>query len=76
MQPFYGRRLSRSISKLEISNLWDEDFFLKKTNVLKKIKEVKSQFNFFNLEIGFGAGDNSAHQAFLKKDECFIACDP
>ena len=76
MQSFYGRRLSRNVSKSEIYNLWDENFFLHNTNAFKRIMKIKKRFSLFNLEVGFGTGDNSVHQASLKKNECFIACDP
>ena len=45
-------------------------------NIKLKIKEIKPLFNFFNLEIGFGNGDNIIYQAQNNEKDCFLGCDP
>ena len=76
MKEFYGRKISRRISPKDIEDLNDSEFFLNQKNIKLKIKEIKSLFNCFNLEIGFGNGDNIIYQAQKNEKDCFLGCDP
>ena len=76
MQSFYGRKLSRKIERSEIKSLENFQFFLKDENAKKLIESLNRKFEEINLEIGFGSGENAAHQALKNSNELFLACDP
>tara|TARA_Y100001968_G_C19413082_1_gene747465 strand:+ start:55 stop:726 length:672 start_codon:yes stop_codon:yes gene_type:complete len=76
MKEFYGRKISRSISTKNITDLNNSEFFLNQKNIKLKIKEIRPSFSCFNLEIGFGNGDNIIYQAQNNLNDCFLGCDP
>ena len=76
MKEFYGRKISRRISTKDIEDLNNSEFFLNHNNIKFKIKKIKPLFSCFNLEIGFGTGDNIIYQAQKNLKDCFLGCDP
>ena len=76
MRLFYGRRSSRKVNLDEIKDLKNFEFFLNSENLETRIREIKNSYDTFNLEIGFGSGDNILHQAVVSSRDCFLACDP
>ena len=76
MHSFYGRKLSRKIERSEIKSLENFDFFLRDESVKESIENLVRKFNEINLEIGFGSGENTFHQALKNSNELFLACDP
>ncbi len=75
MLPFYGRKLSRKNKNFCPRTLKANEFFFDESssNLSKEITNSKS---IFNLEIGFGKGENLIYQSQIKKDELFFAIDP
>lgn len=76
MLPFYGRKLSRKIGKLNYKDLVNFSFFFDESNYSKVLKTFQKVKEPINLEIGFGAGENLIFQSNKKKKEFFLACDP
>ncbi|MAZ46080.1 MAG: tRNA (guanosine(46)-N7)-methyltransferase TrmB [Rickettsiales bacterium] len=75
MLNFYGRRNPRNIKNDQIKNLNKFKFFLSKDKI-KKLKNKIKKFDAFNLEIGFGGGENLFAQSEKKNNEFFLGCDP
>ena len=76
MNPFYGRRVSRKIEDSDIEELKNSNYHLSEKNLRKKICEIEKKFSIFNLEIGFGSGENILFQAKNNRNVCFMGCDP
>ena len=76
MRGFYGRKISKRINAKEVQDLNKSKFFLNEDNIEFKLKKIKSLFSCFNLEIGFGNGDNIIYQAQKNIKDCFLGCDP
>mgnify|MGYP001339748442 CR=1 FL=1 len=75
MLSFYGRRHPRNIKTDQIKSLEDFSFFLDK-NKVKKFKSQIKKFKTFNLEIGFGGGENIFSQSVKNDKDLFLGCDP
>ena len=75
MLNFYGRRYSRSIKNDQLKSLDDFKFFLDKKKI-KKFKTKIKNFENFNLEIGFGGGENIFSQSLKNDRDLFLGCDP
>ena len=76
MLPFYGRRLSRKTKRSNLINLENYKFFFNKINFRNKKKKLNKLYRNFNLEIGFGKGENLIFQSQTKKKDIFFAIDP
>ena len=75
MLNFYGRRHPRNIKNNKLKNLEDSNFFLDKKNI-KKFNSTIKKFKNFNLEIGFGRGENIFAQSLKNTNDLFLGCDP
>jgi tRNA (guanine-N7-)-methyltransferase len=75
MLSFYGRRYSRTIKNDQLKSLDDFKFFLDKKKI-KKFKTKIKNFENFNLEIGFGGGENIFSQSLKNDRDLFLGCDP
>ena len=75
MLPFYGRKLSRKNKNFCPRTLKANEFFFDESNS-RLSKEFNNSKSVFNLEIGFGKGDNLIYQSQIKKNEIFFAIDP
>ena len=75
MLNFYGRKYSRNIKNDQLKKLSDFKFFLDKTKI-KKFKTKIKKFETFNLEIGFGLGENIFAQSVKNDKDLFLGCDP
>ena len=75
MLNFYGRRYSRSIKNDQLKSLDDFKFFLDKKKI-KKFKTKIKNFENFNLEVGFGGGENIFSQSLKNDRDLFLGCDP
>ncbi len=75
MLNFYGRRHPRNIKEYQLENLNSFKFFLDQ-NKIKKIKTKIKKFGTFNLEIGFGGGENIFAQSLKNDNDLFLGCDP
>ena len=75
MLNFYGRRFPRNIKKSHLENLNDFKFFLNK-NKIETLKTKIKKFKTFNLEIGFGGGENIIGQSKKNNGDFFLGCDP
>ncbi len=76
MKLFYGRKISRKIGDLDLEELRNSNYYLSEKNLKKKFLQIEKNFSTFNLEIGFGSGENILFQAKKNKNICFIGCDP
>ena len=76
MKSFYGRRLSHSINKEQLSKIINSQFFINRNSHKNKLIKFKDKFKRLNLEIGFGLGENLIYQAIHNLDQGFIGCDP
>ena len=75
MLNFYGRRHPRKIKNEQLKSLNDFNFFLNK-NKIKIIRSKIKKFKTFNLEIGFGGGENIFSQSVKNDEDLFLGCDP
>ncbi len=75
MLNFYGRRHSRNIKNDQLKSLNDFKFFLDKKKINKFKTKIKD-FETFNLEIGFGGGENIFSQSVKNDRDLFLGCDP
>ena len=75
MLNFYGRKHSRKLKNYQIQDIKNFSFFFEKEKI-KTLKEIKKNFEKFNLEIGFGFGENLLNQSLKFKNEFFLGCDP
>ena len=76
MLPFYGRRLSRKTKRFNSFDLENFEFFFNEINFNDTKKKLVKSFQNFNLEIGFGIGENLIFQSQIKKKDIFLAIDP
>ena len=76
MLPFYGRRLSRKTKRSNLSDLKNYKFFFNDINLHNKKKNLNKLYRNFNLEIGFGKGENLIFQSQIKKNDIFFSIDP
>ena len=76
MLPFYGRRLSRKTKRSNLIDLKNYKFFFNDINLHNKKKKLNKLYRNFNLEIGFGKGENLIFQSQIKKNDIFFAIDP
>ena len=76
MLPFYGRRLTRKTKKFNSCDLENFEFFFNEINFNDTKKKLVKSFQDFNLEIGFGKGENLIFQSQIKKKDIFLAIDP
>ena len=76
MLPFYGRKLSRKTKGLNLADLKNYEFFFNDVNFTNTKRKLKKFRRNFNLEIGFGKGENLIFQSQIKKKEFFLAIDP
>ena len=76
MLPFYGRRLSRKTKRFNLFDLENYEFFFNEINFSDTKKKLVKRFKNFNLEIGFGKGENLIFQSQIKKKDIFLAIDP
>ena len=75
MLNFYGRRYPRNIKNDQLKKLYDFRFFLDKSKI-KTFKTKIKKFETFNLEIGFGVGENIFAQSVKNDKDLFLGCDP
>ena len=75
MLNFYGRKYPRKIKNDQLKSLNDFEFFLDK-NKIKKFNAKIKKFKSFNLEIGFGGGENLFAQSKKNNSDLFLGCDP
>ena len=75
MLNFYGRKYPRKIKNDQLKSLNDLEFFLDK-NKIKRFNTKIKKFKSFNLEIGFGGGENLFAQSQKSKSDLFLGCDP
>ena len=75
MLNFYGRKYPRSIKNDQLKELYDFKFFLDKSKI-KTFKNKIKKFEAFNLEIGFGVGENIFAQSVKNDKDLFLGCDP
>ena len=75
MTNFYGRKIPRGANKEEIKKLFRCSYFFHKDEKID-LRSRLSSFSRFNLEIGFGSGENLINNAQKKSEEIFIGCDP
>ena len=75
MLPFYGRKLSRRNKNFCPQTFKSNKFFFDESHSLfsKELNKIKPTFN---LEIGYGKGENIIFQSLIKKNEIFLAIDP
>jgi len=76
MLPFYGRRLSRKTKRFNSFDLENFEFFFNEINFNDTKKKLVKDCQNFNLEIGFGKGENLIFQSQKKKKDIFLAIDP
>lgn len=76
MLPFYGRKLSRKTKKFNSFDLENFEFFFNEINFNDTKKKLVKDCQNFNLEIGFGKGENLIFQSQIKKKDIFLAIDP
>ena len=76
MLPFYGRRLSRKTNRFSLIDLKNYKFFFNEVNLRSTKKNLNKLCRNFNLEIGFGKGENLIFQSRTKKNDIFFAIDP
>ena len=75
MLNFYGRKYPRNIKNDQLKELYDFKFFLDKSKI-KTFKTKTKKFETFNLEIGFGIGENIFAQSVKNDKDLFLGCDP
>ncbi len=75
MLNFYGRRHPRNTKNCQLKDLDSFKFFLDK-NKIKKFKTKIKKFGTYNLEIGFGGGENIFAQSAKNDNDLFLGCDP
>ena len=75
MLNFYGRKYPRKIKNDQLKSLNDSEFFLDK-NKIKRFNAKIKKFKSFNLEIGFGGGENIFAQSRKNNSDLFLGCDP
>ena len=75
MLNFYGRKYPRNIKNDQLKELYDFKFFLDKSKI-KTLKTKTKKFETFNLEIGFGMGENIFAQSVKNDKDLFLGCDP
>ena len=75
MLNFYGRKYPRNIKGEQLKKLYDFNFFLDKSKI-KTFKTKIKKFETFNLEIGFGVGENIFAQSVKNDKDLFLGCDP
>ena len=75
MLNFYGRKYPRNIKNDQLKELYDFKFFLDKSKI-KTFKTKIKKFETFNLEIGFGTGENIFAQSVKNDKDLFLGCDP
>ena len=75
MLNFYGRKYPRNIKNDQLKELYDFKFFLDKSKI-KTFKNKIKKFEAFNLEIGFGVGENIFAQSVKNDKDLFLGCDP
>ena len=75
MLNFYGRKYPRKIKNDQLKSLNDFEFFLDK-NKIKRFNAKIKKFKSFNLEIGFGGGENLFAQSQKNISDLFLGCDP
>mgnify|MGYP001166275728 FL=1 len=75
MLNFYGRKYPRKIKNDQLKSLNDFEFFLDK-NKIKRFNAKIKKFKSFNLEIGFGGGENLFAQSQKNNSDLFLGCDP
>ena len=71
MLPFYGRRLSRKTKRFNSFDLENFEFFFNEINFNDTKKKLVKDCQNFNLEIGFGKGENLIFQSQKKKKRYF-----
>ena len=76
MLSFYGRRQSRKTKRSNLIDLKNYKFFFNDVNLLNKKRKLNKLYQNFNLEIGFGKGENLIFQSQIKKNDFFFAIDP
>ena len=74
MLNFYGRKYLGTL-KTSTKKLYDFKFFLDKSKI-KTFKTKIKKFETFNLEIGFGVGENIFAQSVKNDKDLFLGCDP
>ena len=78
-QRFFGRRISRKLSKqkknLLNNSLPDYEITIKNLKIFLSEKRRRYD-NKFWLEVGFGSGEHLVKQAMKHPDIFFIGCDP
>ena len=75
MLNFYGRKYPRNIKGDQLKKLYDFKFFLDKSKIKTFETKIK-KFETFNLEIGFGVGENIFAQSVKNDKDLFLGCDP
>ena len=75
MLNYYGRKYPRNIKNDQLKELYDFKFFLDKSKIKTFETKIK-KFETFNLEIGFGVGENIFAQSLKNDKDLFLGCDP
>ena len=75
MLNFYGRKCPRNVKNNQLKELYNFKFFLDKSKI-QTFKNKTKKFETFNLEIGFGVGENIFAQSVKNDKDLFLGCDP
>ena len=76
MLPFYGRRFLRKTKISNAIDLENSNFFFNEANFVNTKNKLKKLCRNFNLEIGFGKGENLVFQSQILENDFFFAIDP
>ena len=76
MNLIFGRKKPRGFSPIKEANIFSHPNFFNKDYNFQKLNTFFRTFQSYELEIGFGIGENLINQAKLKPRTGFIACDP
>lgn len=76
MSSIFGRKIPRKFSVEKKKKIFCSPYFFNDNYNFKKLDFFLSLYDFYELEIGFGTGENLIAQAKLKPNTGFIGCDP
>ena len=76
MSSIFGRKIPRKFSLAKKQKIFHSPYFFNDDYNFERLDLFFSLYDFYELEIGFGTGENLMAQAKLKPNTGFIACDP
>lgn len=76
MSLIFGRKIPRKFNLAKKKKIFDSPYFFNDNYNFERLDFFFSLYDFYELEIGFGTGENLMAQAKLKPNTGFIACDP